>query len=49
MKKKNARESGQKQEVSQMMNGQWKRVEEELWERIEEIKCAMCHDHHTGE
>lgn len=30
-------------------NVDWKIIEEELLERIEAIKCAMCHDQHTGE
>ena len=49
MKKERAKDSGQRQEIGAMMQGPWKRIEEELRKRIEAIKCAMCHDHHTGE
>lgn len=27
----------------------WKEVRKELYNEIEGIRCAMCHDQHTGE
>ena len=35
--------------ISNMMYGSWDKIEKELKEEIEAIRCAMCHDQHTGE
>ena len=34
--------------ISEMMYGSWDKIETELKNEIEAIRCAMCHDQHTG-